>query len=61
MLIYDDINSLREVRCSHSKENRRSRNNAMIILYHYDTPPKKRALIGNVLKEFDLLMLIALK
>lgn len=50
MLIYRDIISLREICSSYSKESIQSRNNAMVILYHYDT----RTSLINSLKEFDI-------
>ncbi len=50
MLIYQDINSLREICSSYSKESLQSRNNAMVLLYHYDT----RTSLINALKEFDI-------
>jgi hypothetical protein len=49
-LIYADVNSLREICCLHSKKSLQLRNNAVIILYHYET---KRS-IRNALKEFDI-------
>ena len=50
MLIYADINSLREIYCSHSRKSLQSRNNAVIILYHYES----KGSIRNALKEFDI-------
>jgi hypothetical protein len=50
MLIYADVNSLLEICCSHSKKSLQSRNNAVIILYHYETKDS----IRNALKEFDI-------
>jgi hypothetical protein len=50
MLIYQDINSLREICSSYSKESIQSKNNAMVILYHYDT----RTSLLNALMEFDI-------
>ena len=50
MLIYADINSLREIYCSHSRKSLQSRNNAVIILYHYESKDS----IRNALKEFDI-------
>jgi hypothetical protein len=50
MLIYADVNSLREIYCSHSRKSPQSRNNAIIILYHYGT----KGSIRNTLKEFDI-------
>src|SRR5918994_4430476 len=50
MLIYADINSLREIYCSHSRNRLQSRNNAVIILYHYES----KGSITNALKEFDI-------
>lgn len=50
ILIYNDINSLREICCSHSKESLQSRNNVMIILYHYETGTSIRI----ALREFDI-------
>ncbi|MDQ3967867.1 MAG: MEDS domain-containing protein [Thermoproteota archaeon] len=50
MLIYADVNSLREIYCSHSRKSLQSRNNAVIILYHYET----KGSIRNALKEFDI-------
>jgi hypothetical protein len=49
-LIYGDINSLREIYCSHSKKSLQLRNNTIIVLYHYET---KRS-IRDALKEFDI-------
>jgi hypothetical protein len=49
-LIYDDINSLREIYCSYSKKRLQLRNNTIVILYHYET---KRS-IRDALKEFDI-------
>jgi hypothetical protein len=50
MLIYADINSLRAIRCSHSKRSLHTRNNAVLILYHYETKDS----IRYALKEFDI-------
>jgi hypothetical protein len=50
MLIYNDISSLREIYCSLSKESLQSRNNVMIILYHYETGTSIRI----ALREFDI-------
>ena len=50
MLKYADINSLREIYCSHSRKSLQSRNNAVIILYHYES----KGSIRNALKEFDI-------
>jgi len=50
MLIYADINSLREIYCSHSRKSLQSRNNAVITLYHYES----KGSIRNALKEFDI-------
>lgn len=50
MLIYADISSLREICCLHSRKSLQSRNNAVIILYHYET----KGSIRNALKEFDV-------
>jgi hypothetical protein len=50
MLIYADVNSLLEICCSHSKKSLQSRNNTVIILYHYETKDS----IRNALKEFDI-------
>lgn len=50
MLVYADVNSLREIYSSHSKRSLQSRNNAVVILYHYET----RCSIGNALKELDI-------
>jgi hypothetical protein len=50
MLIYADVNSLLEISCSHSKKSLQSRNNAVIILYHYETKDS----IRNALKDFDI-------
>src|SRR5215204_5901920 len=49
-LIYDDINSMREIYCLHSKKRLQLRNNTIIFLYHYET---KRS-IRDALKEFDI-------
>lgn len=49
-IIYGDINSLRDIYCSHSKKSLQLRNNTVIILYHYET---KRS-IRDALKEFDI-------
>ena len=50
MIIYADVNSLREIYCSHSRKSLQSRNNAIIILYDYET----KGSIRNALKEFDI-------
>lgn len=50
MIVYADINSLREIYSSHSKRSLQSRNNAVVILYHYEN----RGSIENALKEFDI-------
>jgi hypothetical protein len=50
MIVYADINSLREIYSSHSKRSLQSRNNTVVILYHYEN----RGSIGNALKEFDI-------
>lgn len=50
MLIYADINSLRAICYSHSKASLHTRNNAVIILYHYETKDS----IRYTLKEFDI-------
>lgn len=50
MLTYADINSLREIYCSHSRKSLQSRNNAVIILYHYES----KGSIRNALREFDI-------
>lgn len=50
MLLYQDISSLREICSSYSKESIQSKNNAIVILYHYDT----RTSLLNALKEFDI-------
>ena len=49
-LVYDDINSLREIYCSHSKKGLQLRNNTVIILYHYET----KLSIRDALKELDI-------
>ena len=50
LLLYSDINSLRTIYSSHSKQSLHSRNNAVIILYHYEI----KASIVHALQELDI-------
>jgi hypothetical protein len=50
MLVYSDLNSLREIYSSHTKRSLQLRNNAVIILYHYET----KVSVEYALKELDI-------
>jgi hypothetical protein len=50
MLVYSDLNSLREIYSSHTQRSLQLRNNAIIILYHYET----KISVVYALKELDI-------
>jgi MEDS: MEthanogen/methylotroph, DcmR Sensory domain len=50
MLVYSDLNSLREIYSSHTQRSLQLRNNAVIILYHYET----KISVVHALKELDI-------
>ncbi len=50
MLVYSDFNSLQEIYSSHIKRSLQLRNNAVILLYHYET----KVSVVHTLKELDL-------
>jgi hypothetical protein len=50
MLVYSDLNSLREIYSSHTKRSLQLRNSAAIILYHYET----KVSVVHALKELDI-------
>jgi hypothetical protein len=50
MLVYSDLNSLREIYSSHTQRSLQLRNNAAIILYHYET----KVSVVHALKELDI-------